>query len=39
MVTLAFSGTQGDGFDTQGDMFRATIGATCLMLLLKQVRD
>jgi putative membrane protein len=35
----AFLGTQGDPWDTQWDMFLATVGATCSVLLLSRVQD
>ena len=35
----AFLGSQGDPWDTQWDMFCATIGATCSVLLLSRVQD
>ncbi len=38
-ASTAFLGTQGDVWDTQWDMFFATIGATCSVLLLSRVQD
>lgn len=38
-AATAFLGTQGDVWDTQWDMFFATIGATCSVLLLSRVQD
>jgi len=38
-ASTAFLGTQGDVWDTQWDMFCATIGATVSVLLLGRVQD
>ena len=38
-ASTAFLGTQGDVWDTQWDMFCATIGATCSVLLLSRLQD
>jgi putative membrane protein len=38
-AATAFLGTQGDVWDTQWDMFTATIGAICSVLLLSRVQD
>ncbi|MEO8125795.1 MAG: DUF2238 domain-containing protein [Bryobacteraceae bacterium] len=38
-ASTAFLGTQGDVWDTQWDMFCATIGAICSVLLLSRVQD
>ncbi len=38
-ASTAFLGTQGDVWDTQWDMFCATIGATCSVLLLSREQD
>jgi len=38
-ASTAFLGTQGDVWDTQWDMFCATIGATVSVLLLSRVQD
>jgi putative membrane protein len=38
-AATAFLGTQGDPWDTQWDMFFATIGATCSVLVLSRVQD
>jgi putative membrane protein len=35
----AFLGTQGDPWDTQWDMFTATIGAICSVALLSRIHD
>jgi putative membrane protein len=35
----SFLGTQGDIWDTQSDMLAATIGATCMVLLLSKIHD
>ena len=35
----AFLGTQGDVWDTQGDMLFATIGAICMVLLVSKIQD
>jgi putative membrane protein len=38
-LAIDFIGSQGDVWDTQGDMFMALIGATCALLFLSHLHD
>ena len=38
-LSIDFIGSQGDVWDTQGDMFMALIGATCALLFLSHLHD